>query len=222
MDVPAPFTWTGSEIALGLPGGQVRFTTRRSPALEAVSGIAPRRQAQSRQVHEADVRRIASDDDLLAAAGDFDGQATNLWEVACVVRVADCVPVALVAPGAVAALHAGWRGLRAGILEAGIAAVGALGGATGELRAAIGPGAGVCCYEAGDEVHAAFAHLGPGVRRGANADLKAVAAAILRAGGVREIHDVGICTICADAATLWSFRREGDAAGRQLGVTWRS
>ncbi len=219
MDVPAPFTWTGSEIALDLPGGHVRFTTRRSPALEAVTGIPRERQAQARQAHEADVHVIAREDDLLAE-GDFDGQATSLRDVACAVRVADCIPVALVAPGAVAALHAGWRGLRAGILETGVAAIRQLGGT--EIRAAIGPGAGVCCYEAGDEVHAAFAHLGPGVRQGANADLKAVARAVLRSGGVEEVEDVGICTICADPATLWSFRRESDAAGRQLGVAWRS
>jgi len=120
----------------------------------------------------------------------------------------------------VAALHAGWRGLQAGIVEAGLAAVRELGGT--EIRAAIGPGAGVCCYEAGDEVHAAFAHLGPLARRGANADLKAVARAALGAGGVDEVHDVGICTICADPGTLWSHRRDGEAAGRQLGVAWRS
>ncbi len=220
MDVPAPFSWTGSEIALDLPGGHVRFTTRRSPVVQEVTGLAPDRHAQAHQVHEADVHVIAHEDDLTRPSADADGQATSLTGVACVVRVADCIPVALVAPGAVAALHAGWRGLRAGILEAGVAAVRDL-GATG-IRAAIGPGAGVCCYEAGDEVHAAFAAHGPSARRGANADLKAVARARLAAAGVREVHDVGICTICADPAALWSFRRDGDAAGRQLGVTWRS
>ena len=220
MDLPAPFRWTGSEVALDLPGGHVRFTTRRSPALAQVTGLAAERHAQARQVHRSDVRVIAALEDLPDATDELDGQATNLRGVACAVRVADCIPVALVAPGAVAALHAGWRGLQAGIVEAGLAAVRELGGT--EIRAAIGPGAGVCCYEAGDEVHSAFAHLGPLARRGANADLKAVARAALGAGGVDEVHDVGICTICADPGTLWSHRRDGEAAGRQLGVAWRS
>ena len=220
MDLPAPFRWTRSEVALDLPGGHVRFTTRRSPALAQVTGLAAERHAQARQVHRSDVRVIAALEDLPDATDELDGQATNLRGVACAVRVADCIPVTLVAPGAVAALHAGWRGLRAGIVEAGVAAVRELGGT--EIRAAIGPGAGVCCYEAGDEVHSAFAHLGPLARRGANADLKAVARAALGAGGVDEVHDVGICTICADPGTLWSHRRDGDAAGRQLGVAWRS
>lgn len=219
IELAPPFRWEGPAIALELPGGSVRFTTRRASALTDLDPAAGLRAAQSPQVHGARVRRIERAADL-DDPGDFDGQATSLEGVACIVRVADCLPVALVAPGAVAALHAGWRGLQAGILAAGAAAIRELGG--GEVRAAIGPGAGVCCYEAGAQVHAAFAGYGPDARRGAHADLKAVARAQLAAAGVGEIHDVGLCTICADPRAFWSFRREGDAAGRQLGVAWRS
>ena len=59
------------------------------------------------------------------------------------------------ADGAVAMVHAGWRGLAAGVLEEGVRAVRELGG-DGDLVAVIGPGAGPCCYEVGEEVHAAF------------------------------------------------------------------
>ena len=91
-------------------------------------------------------------------------------------RVADCLPVALVAPEAVGAVHAGWRGLAAGVLAGGRRGA-ARGSGRREIRAAIGPGARVCCYEAGEEVHAAFAHLGPRRGAGTHADLAAVARA---------------------------------------------
>ncbi len=105
-------------------------------------------------------------------------------------------------------------------LQAAVAELRRLGAS--EIRAAIGPGARVCCYEAGDDVHAAFAGFGEHARRGSHADLAAVARAILEQEDVTEIHDSGLCTICAPAGLLWSHRREGTAAGRQAGVAWRS
>jgi copper oxidase (laccase) domain-containing protein len=81
---------------------------------------------------------------------------------------------------------------------------------------------GPCCYEAGDEVHAAFARHGESVRRSRNLDLKAIAAFELEAAGVGEVHDVGLCTICADERLFFSHRRDGGVTGRQAGVAWRS
>lgn len=214
-ELPAPFTWRNGQIEIDLPGGRGRFTTRL-----AGPGDLPDRVARSRQIHGADVRVVRDVLDLASAAPDADGQATALRGVACAVRVADCLPVVLVAPEAVAAVHAGWRGLAAGVLEEGVRALRSLGAS--EIRAAIGPGARVCCYETGEEVHAAFAHLGPRARDGDHADLAAVARAILEADDVREIHDTGLCTICAPAGVLWSHRRDGELAGRQEGITWRT
>ena len=94
-------------------------------------------------------------------------------------------------------------------------------GATGAVHAAIGPGAGACCYETGPEVHAAFASYGPRARRGDNADLKHVARRQLAAAGVREVHDVGLCTLCAPPGLFFSHRRDGAATGRQAGVVQR-
>jgi copper oxidase (laccase) domain-containing protein len=113
-------------------------------------------------------------------------------------------------------LHGGWRGLAGGVLEAGVAAMREL-GADGELVAAIGPGAGPCCYEAGDEVHAALGHSA-----GQNVDLKAAARDRLRGAGVAEVHDVGLCTICSDAGLFFSHRRDRGVTGRQAGIGWRS
>lgn len=233
-ELPAPFAWRSGQIALDLPGGHVRFTTRLpaagggpidllredgAAALAATIGIPADRIAQSPQVHGAVVRPVQDTADLAPDARDADGQATTLPGVACAVRVADCLPVVLVAPEAVASVHAGWRGLAAGVVQEGLRTLRALGAS--DVRAAIGPGARVCCYEAGEEVHAAFGHLGPGMRDGDHADLAAAAHAILRSEDVTEIHDTRLCTICAPDGLLWSYRRDGARAGRQGGVAWR-
>ncbi len=68
--------------------------------------------------------------------------------VGAMVLAADCLPVALGNDGAVAMVHAGWRGLAAGVLEEGVRAVRELGG-EGKIAAIVGPGAGPCCYEVG-------------------------------------------------------------------------
>lgn len=233
--VPAPFAWRDGAIALDLPGGRALFTTRLPDAAGAVSdlgeeggaaalagrlGLPATRIAQSPQVHGAAIRVIRDPADLATAAPEADGQATALRGVACVVRVADCLPVVLIAPEAVAAVHAGWRGLAGGVLREGVRALRGLGASA--IRAAIGPGARVCCYETGEEVHAALAHLGPAVREGDHADLAAAAHAILRAEDVSEIHDTRLCTMCAPEGLLWSHRRQRERAGRQGGVAWRS
>ncbi len=214
--VPAPFGWRDGQIAIDLPGGHGRFTTRAAAGI----GEAGQRIAQSEQVHGAHVRSIRAEQDLDGPAGAYDAQLTTLDGVACAVRVADCLPIVLIAPEAVGAVHGGWRGLAAGVLQASVDALHACGAS--EIRAAIGPGARVCCYEAGDEVHAAFADVGAGARQGSHADLAAVATTRLWQAGVGDIHDTGLCTICAQPGLLWSFRREGAAAGHQGGVAWRS
>jgi polyphenol oxidase len=180
--------------------------------LAVTSGLARHDFAWARQVHGSAVRALREppdDDDRENAA---DGQATRLEHVAPTVFVADCLPVALSTGDGVAMLHAGWRGLAGGILERGVAILRGL-GARGELHAAIGPGAGACCYEAGDEVHAAVGHSA-----GRNVDLKAAAAERLRALDAVSVDDVGICTICDER--YFSHRRSGGVTGRQAGVAW--
>ncbi|MBA3328254.1 MAG: polyphenol oxidase family protein, partial [Solirubrobacterales bacterium] len=92
----------------------------------------------------------------------------------------------------------------------------------GAIQAAIGPGAGVCCYATGEEVHAAFASYGGAARRGDHADLKLVARRQLEAAGAALVHDVGLCTMCAPAGTFFSHRRDGGRTGRQAGIAWRT
>ena len=189
--------------------------------LATLTGIPRERTAQGRQVHGGEVRRVRDAAEAAGEPREADGQATALPHVAAVVLTADCLPVALVAPGAVAMVHAGWRGLAAGVLSEGVAALEEVGGPE-DVRAAIGPGAGVCCYEVGAEVHAAFASYGAEARRGAAADLKLVARRQLEAAGVAEVLDAGLCTLCAPEGMFFSHRRDGGRTGRQAGVAWRS
>jgi YfiH family protein len=221
------FRAAGEHLAIDLPGGTALFTTRRGGVSEGpyaslnlglwtdddAARVQDNRErvreqagverlAQGRQVHGT---RVVVDGQGIEEA---DGQATTAREVAAVVLVADCLPVALAGPDAVAMVHAGWRGLAAGVLEAGVEAAGA-------VCAAIGPGIGPCCYEVGDDVRAVF---GTSQR---TLDLKAIARARLQAAGVSDVHDCGLCTSC-DAERFFSHRRDRGVTGRQAGLAWRS
>ncbi|MCK9248770.1 MAG: polyphenol oxidase family protein [Solirubrobacteraceae bacterium] len=205
-------TWTDDDPAA------VRANRRR---VAATVGVDPDRIAQAHQVHGVDVLTVHDDGDLpgadLERVRDGDGVATAMRGVPCVVLCADCLPVALVADGAVAMVHAGWRGLVGGVLEAGVVALRDVGG-RGPITAIVGPGAGPCCYEVGPEVHAALAPLGRTVRRGDHADLPEAATLRLRAAGVDDVRRAGACTICDPA--WFSHRRDGGITGRQGGVAW--
>ena len=233
------FEWDGDHLAARLGDARVLFTTRHGgvsegpfaslnlgerteddPAAVAANHarlrelVAGAALARCAQVHGREVLRATAPPN--GERRQADGIATNVAGVAALVLTADCLPVALSAPGGVAMIHAGWRGLAAGVLDEGLAALRDV-GATGAVAAAIGPGAGGCCYEVGDEVREAFADV-PEATRGRKVDLKAVAAARLRAAGVQEIHDAGLCTMCD--ARFFSHRRDRGTTGRQGGVAW--
>ena len=142
------------------------------------------------------------------------------------VLFADCVPVALTSNGAVGAVHAGWRGLCAGVLEAAVAAARPLGG---PLTGWIGPCIGPCCYEVGPEVPAAFEEGHPGfppfdrsVGGRRTFDLAAAAVAVLAAQGVAVGGVAGLCTSCDPR--FYSHRRDGKdgPTGRQALLVWRA
>jgi polyphenol oxidase len=243
-ELRAPFRWEGDHIAAALPGARALFTTRRGGVssgpfaslnlgrltaddganvdenrarVAAATGCPRERFLYGRQVHGAAVRRATEPPGPARPAAGEDGQATALRGHPALVFVADCLPVLLAADGAVAAIHAGWRGMAAGILAEGVAALRDVGG-TGPVTALIGPGARGCCYEVGEEVHAAFA--GYDARRGErNLDLPAIAAAKLAEAGA-EVHDAGLCTMCW-FGLFFSHRRDGGVTGRQAGVVWR-
>lgn len=242
---PAPFAWRGEHLAVELGPARALFTTRRGgvstgpfaslnlglyteDGAEAVRrnreilageiGTTWDRVAQGLQVHETTVRRVVE-----PPAGEprepADGQATALRGVPAVVLVADCLPVVLAAPGAVAVLHCGWRGLAGGIVAEGVEALRELAAEPGPLRAAIGPGIGPCCFEVGDEVRDAFSDLGADPRRGRNLDLPLIARRRLEHAGADEVHDAGLCTAC-HPELFFSHRRDRGVTGRQAGAAW--
>ena len=222
------------ELACALPGaGHALFTARGDGNMSSRSGegagdgdrarerlcarIGVARSVRGRQVHGAVVPRVRLPEDGVGERNvEADGHATAMPGVGMMVLTADCLPVALGSTRAVAMLHAGWRGLAAGVLEEGVRAVQDLGGGD-EIVAVIGPGAGVCCYEVGPEVHAAFADAH---REGRCVDLRAIAHDRLVAAGVAQVRDVQACTICDQR--FFSHRREGARAGRQASVAWLS
>jgi hypothetical protein len=231
-------------LEYALPGGSVLFTTRHGGVSEgpfaslnlgklteddpaAVDenrrrvgervGMPWERFCYGRQVHGAEVRRASEPPGPERPYAEEDGQATALRDAAAIVFVADCLPVMLVAEGAVAALHGGWRGLDGGIVAEGVGAIRDL-GVDAPVQAVLGPSARGCCYEVGEEVHAHFERYG--ARMGArNLDLAIVATAQLREAGVEDVHDAGVCTMCDDR--FFSHRRDGGVTGRQAGVAWR-
>jgi YfiH family protein len=224
-------------IELELPGAHVRFTTRAGGVSagpyaslnlgrwtdDDPGAVAENRRraagdrplAFARQVHGT---RVIALDGAPTEVEDADGVATAERDVAALVLTADCLPVALATPRAVAMVHAGWGGLAGGVLQAGVAALRAL-DPDGAIHAAIGPGAGACCYEVGDEVAARFADEPR--RPGRTLDLKGIAARRLTAAGVVEVRDVGRCTMC-EPDVFFSHRASGGLTGRQGGLAWRS
>jgi YfiH family protein len=137
--------------------------------------------------------------------------------------VADCLPVALASPpeGRLVAVHAGWRGLAAGILERAVSEF----DVPAAILAAIGPAIGPCHYEVGEEVAMAVAaRSAAGVvteRRDGRLflDLARTAMRLLRASGVPRVERADTCTAC-ETRRFYSHRREGDT-GRQALVAMR-
>ena len=143
-----------------------------------------------------------------------DGHLAATPATSCAVTVADCVPVFVAHPsGAIALLHAGWRGTAGGILPAALRLLAERGLAAADVRVHTGPAICGDCYEVSPDV---FARLtGRAVDAPAPVDLRAVLADQARAAGVRHVSTSERCTRC-DNDRFYSHRA-GDA-GRQLGV----
>jgi len=187
--------------------------------LAAALGLPPQRVVIGRQVHGAELAihpgpQVGSPfADPGGRIPKVDGHVTAEPDLAPLVFVADCLPIALAGEGGVAMLHCGWRGLAAGIVNRGVEAIGA-------TAAAIGPGIGPCCYEVGGEALDAFTDLGPGIAHGRMLDLTEVARRQLRHAGVERVEVAGLCTSC-ERESFFSHRRDSGRTGRQAGLVWR-
>jgi YfiH family protein len=198
-----------------LPAAKVVFSTRSAGSIKEshlplalALDIPADRVVSARQVHGAD---LAFHPGCGAEAIEVDGHVITEAGPIGLVYTADCLPVAMVGPGGVAMLHCGWRGLAAGIVARGAAAIDA-------THAAIGPGIGPCCYEVGDDVLGAFGGHGEGVAAGRMLDLPKVARRLLGQAGVEDVVSAGLCT-CCEEELFFSHRRDG-GPGRQAGLAW--
>ncbi len=232
-------------IEVDLPGAAVRFSTRQGGVSEgpyaslnlglltdderprvlenrrllaASLGLEPEAIASGHQVHGVELREWdrpppAGFADAAAELPQVDAHVTCERGVGLLVQVADCLPVALAAPERVAMIHCGWRGLAGGIVER------ALDRFETTPAAVVGPGIGGCCYEVGPDVLAELADF-EDAAAGRMLDLRRVAEARLRAGGVERLEHVDLCTSCRDDL-FFSHRRDGGVTGRQCGIVWR-
>ncbi len=214
--------WRGSQGAV-----EVRFFGRALPTVQTArlqttgpktAPLGRMRRAWLDQIHSEIVLEAA-----IGASGPGDGLVSQRHDLALTIVTADCVPVLLAAEHAIGAVHAGWRGLAHSILPR---AVERLQSSSRNLTAWIGPAIGPCCYEVGSDVAESvcgassteIARIGP--RGRPHLDLVAAAKFQLERAGVLSIHCVDVCTRC-NPSSLWSYRREGPGAGRNLAAIWR-
>lgn len=216
-------------------GDRAEAVAENHRRLLAVAGATVMLRAS--QVHGVHILGARGDDrpDRVAAQ-EADGLASAAPGLGLSVHVADCTPILMACPvtGACAALHAGWRGTFAGMATAGVHYLTtAFGCPPSDLRVAQGPCIGVCCFEVGAEVAAAFAAAMPGavdqgiVRTPPGAkphvDLRRFQRLQLEAAGVRPEHidTSGDCTVCDGGQRFFSYRRAGRATGQSVGFIVR-
>ena len=213
LGVPHAFTTRvaggGRELDVG-PLGDVlaRRLRRLAGALDSA------RPVDLRQVHGASVWEV--DEELPVADVRADALVTERADRLLLVRTADCIPLLLAREDGrrVAAIHAGWRGLAAGVIPHALDALG-----PGDWVGAIGPCVSRPHFEVGPEVRAAFeaADLSEAVHpdRGSRAhvDLRSAAAIQLERAGVRRIDRTDRCTY-EHAAEFYSYRRDVTHGGR--------
>jgi YfiH family protein len=206
----------------GAPEGDLAITGAQPMLDERRARVAPLPWTWLTQVHGSDVV-------LVAAAGDHAGEAADAAVTAALaaplaIHTADCAPIALVADeGVIGAVHAGWRGLVAGVVEHTVETMRSLG--AGEITAILGPCIHAPCYEfgaadlavvaglLGDEVRSTTADGRPAL------DLPKAARVALERAGVALLAGDAPCTACAGGYFSHRARQE---AGRQAMVVWLS
>ena len=193
-----------------------------------------------KQIHSAKIRYVTeanAGEGFFAPEGEAcDGYVTDRRGIAPAVRTADCVPILFCAeesgvPVLCAAVHAGWRGTAAGIAAGAVAELLSLGAVPRNIKVAIGPCIGKCCYQVREDFKNALRHQrgaafaeefisadreNPGFFR---ADVSGMNVKILTEAGIsRENIDVcGMCT-CCDSEKFYSHRRDGEKRGTMLSV----
>ncbi|MDQ3646946.1 MAG: polyphenol oxidase family protein [Actinomycetota bacterium] len=198
---PAPY----ESLNLGTRVGDdpVAVAENRRRAARAM-GFDPAHLASSHQVHGRAV--VSAGQDARGDLGEADIITVRDTDALAMILTADCVPVVIAGTDAVAAVHAGWRGIARGAVEEGLARVGR------PLVAWIGPSIRACCYEVGPEVVAAFAAKDLPSARAGRVDPADAALRLLERSGVDRVAVADVCTSCD--RRYFSHRRDG-VTGRQ-------
>jgi YfiH family protein len=219
-----PFASLNFSVAVGDDPENVSENLRRACL---ALGVAPGQIYFASQVHGVAVElaepHVRFEDFVCREADIVVGRSP---ELACGVRSADCVPILLADPrtGAVAAVHAGWRGVAHGAVAAAVSAL--LGPSAADasgLLAAIGPHISLAAFEVSEEVAAVLERASPNPdvversRLRPHVDLRSIVRSQLETLGVSSgaIDDVPGCTL-SDEARFFSFRRDGKRSGRHL------
>ena len=192
-------------LNLALRGGDVRehvLENRKRAA--GAAGFPAGDLALSRQVHGRELIEVRAGDS--GVRGDADGLITRVAGPVIAILSADCGTVVVEGADGLAVLHAGWRGLVAGVIEAGVVALGS------PVRAWIGPCIRSCCYEVGSEVAEAFHSNDLPVADRKHVDIAEAATMALSRAGVSDVAVSDACTCCDPS--YFSYRRDG-VTGRQ-------
>ncbi|MGF1614930.1 MAG: peptidoglycan editing factor PgeF [Gammaproteobacteria bacterium] len=214
--------WIGLNLAHHVGDDPAAVARNRSLLVQAAKLPATPRWLN--QVHGTTVVRAGAG---IETDPEADGIIADEAGELCAVLTADCLPVLLCerAGRCVAAAHAGWRGLAAGILEATIAALGA---PADHLLAWLGPAISARCFEVGEEVRERFMKQDSRAaqafcrtsRQRWQADLYHLARQRLAAVGVHRVYGGAFCTY-TDAKHFYSYRRDG-RTGRMASIIWLS
>jgi YfiH family protein len=200
----------------GVPGvvfgsrvdGDARSDGRARIALSRRFGIS-QDWATIKQVHGS----VVVSADAPGFQGDADGLITDMPGLPIAIATADCVPVVLVSDTARAVVHAGWRGVAAGVVTVAVEAMERAGNPI--TAAVIGPHIGPCCYEVGEDVVSAIGGFrSTTTAGGVSVDLGHAIRAQLNTA---EIIDMGVCTF--DDESMASYRQDG-TSDRQVTVAW--
>jgi polyphenol oxidase len=210
----------GFDLGLKSPD-PIGSVMERWSALRNAVGPGFRATVIGHQIHGSHIRTYLDPLEGWVLTEGVDGHCATVPGVLLCVSVADCIPVYLAHPstGAVALLHAGWRGVVAGVLEAGVRRLTTLTGCN-VSDLVMHCGIGICggCYEVGSEVRSQL--LGPKKQSAGKVDLRDVLQSRAHAAG---IHNVTISTWCTahDNDRFYSHRRSGGSDGRMVAYLGR-
>jgi hypothetical protein len=214
-----------ASLNLGFRWGDERAHVEENRRLVAVAAGYPAAALVSmRHVHGTNVWRAF---DPEPDSEEFDGLVCDRPGAVLGAFAADCTPILFADPKnrVVGAAHAGWRGTVAGVAQNVVARMVELGADPTEIRVALGPSIGPCCFEVGPEVVAEFTARLPDLPgmvvdgpRKQHIDLRRVQRALLGEAGVRPAHidDAPPCTKC-NPERFFSYRRDGKDGGIHMG-----